>query len=249
MSVRRPQQKTLLQAIPLKAIGAKATPVALLLLSFTLIAFHRAGALPVERLRVATADLMAPVLSAASQPFVTMADSFEGVRSYRALKAENIRLNEENTRLLQWYEAALQFRSENQSLHELLNVRADPDMSFVTTRVVSDPGGSFVKSVLLPVGTKDNVIKGNAVMSGHGLVGRVMEAGVHSSRVLLVTDLNSRIPVTIQNTRTRAILAGKNGDLLQLERLPIDSGLTVGSRVVTVDGATLDGTVERLALG
>jgi rod shape-determining protein MreC len=67
-----------------------------------------------------------------------------------------------------------------------------------------------------------------------------MEAGRHSSRVLLVTDLNSRIPVIVQNTRTKAILAGKNTDMLSLERLPIDSGLAPGQRVVTSgDGGQL----------
>jgi rod shape-determining protein MreC len=110
----------------------------------------------------------------------------------------------------------------------------------VTTRVVSDPGGSFVKSVLLPVGNADNVSKGNAVMSGRGLIGRVTEVGERSARVLLITDLNSRIPVVVQNTRTHAILAGKNTGLLRLERLPIDSSLTVGQRIVTSgDGGQL----------
>ena len=179
-------------------------------------------------------------MSAVTQPFVTFSDSFEGIRTLRALKSENIRLKAENEQLQQWYEAALKFQAENQSLHDLLNVKADPSLTFVTTRVVADPGGSFVKSVLLPSGTKDKIQKGNAVMSGRGLIGRVTEAGVHSSRVLLITDLNSRIPVIIQNTRTKAVLAGKNGDLLQLERLPIDAGLEIGSRVMTSgDGGQL----------
>lgn len=231
---------SLLDVIPFRAIGLRATPALLILFSVTLLVFHRAGALPAERLRTAVADLAAPVLQAASQPFVTFSESFEGVRTLRALKAENIRLTEENLRLQQWYEAALKFQAENQSLHDLLNVKADPSMAFVTTRVVADTGGAFVKSVLLPAGASDGVRKGNAVMSGRGLAGRVTEVGARSSRVLLVTDLNSRIPVVIQNTRTRAILAGTNGEMLRLERLPIDSGLAVGARVVTSgDGGLL----------
>lgn len=202
--------------------------------------FNKTGALPIERLRVAVTDVVAPALSVVSEPVVTFVESFHGLRTLRTLKADNIRLEEDNQRLQQWYEVALKFQAENKSLHDLLNVKADPSLTFVTTRIVADPGGAFVKSVLLPVGEKDNIRKGNAVMSGRGLIGRVTEAGGHSSRVLLVTDLNSRIPVVIQNTRTKAILAGKNGDLLQLERLPLDSGLTVGSRVVTSgDGGQL----------
>lgn len=201
---------------------------------------HKVNGVPIERLRVAVTDMAAPVLAFVSDPVERFADSFDGIKTLRELKAENIRLHAENARLQQWYEAALRYKAENQSLKGLLNVKADPTLTFVTARVVSDPGGAFVKSVLLPVGVQDGVRVGNAVMSGQGLVGRVIETGTHSSRVLLVTDLNSHIPVVIQNTRTKAILAGKNDDLIKLERLPIDSGLSVGQRVVTSgDGGQL----------
>lgn len=218
----------------------RATPVVLILLAAAMIALHRSDALPVERLRMAAMDAMAPSLTAVSAPVSALIDSIDGVGTLRNLRAENIRLQEENLKLTQWYETALKLRAENQSFRELLNVKADPAIKFVTARIISDAGGSFVKSVLLPVGTLDGARKGSAVMSGHGLVGRVTEAGERSARVLLITDLNSRIPVIIQNTRTKAILAGKNQDLLKLERLPPDSGMTLGTRVVTSgDGGQL----------
>ncbi len=224
----------------MKIVSSRVAPAVLVMVALSLIVFHKTAALPIERLRVALTDVVAPVLSAVSQPFVSASESFEGLRTLRALKAENIRLREENEKLKEWYEVALRFQAENQSLHDLLNVKADPSFKFITTRIVSDPGGSFVKSALLPVGRLDGVHKGNAVMSGRGLIGRVTEVGRHSSRVLLVSDLNSRIPVTIQNTRTRAILAGKNEDMLKLERLPLDSGIVVGSRIMTSgDGGQL----------
>jgi rod shape-determining protein MreC len=227
-------------SVPIRMIGMRATPVALVLLSLSLMFIHRMDVLPVEKLRAAAGDVAAPVLETVSRPFVRFADSFDALRSMRALKAENMSLKADNERLKQWYEAALKYQAENKSLHDLLNVKADPQISFVTTRVVADPGGAFVKSVLLPAGKNDGVKNGSAVMAGQGLIGRVTEMGARSSRVLLVSDLNSRIPVLIQNTRTKAILAGKNGELLRLERLPADSGLTVGSRVVTSgDGGLL----------
>jgi rod shape-determining protein MreC len=238
--VSRRNHKSALEALPIRSLTTRLTPAVLILLCVTLIGFHKMDSLPVERLRVAVTDFMAPVLSAVSRPFTAITESFDGLRTMREIKSENIRLREDNTKLQLWYEAALKLQAENQSFRELLNVKADPTLIFVTARVISDPGGAFVKSLLLPVGTNENVAKGNAVMSGHGLVGRVVEAGTQSSRVLLVTDLNSRIPVMVQNTRTRAILAGKNTELLMLERLPIDSGLTVGQRVVTSgDGGQL----------
>lgn len=239
MAIRH-KDRTVTSSMPLKSLTARAAPLLLVLLAVTLMAINKVGSLPIEGLRTAVTDVMAPVLSTISKPFTAAADSFDGVRTIRQLKAENIRLAEENVRLMQWYEQALKMQAENQSYRDLLNVKADPDLTFVTTRVVSDPGGAFVKSVLLPVGKNGAVKKGNAVMSGKGLIGRVTEAGKHSSRVLLVTDLNSRIPVIVQNTRTKAILAGQNEDLMRLERLPIDSGLAVGQRIVTSgDGGQL----------
>lgn len=234
------QHKSVLQALPMRTLTTRLTPAVLILLAVTLMVFHKMDALPVEQMRVALTDKMTPVMTAVSSPFVALTDSFDGIATLRQLRAENMQLREENAKLQKWYENALRYQAENQSFRELLNVKADPALTYVTTRVVSDPGGSFVKSVLLPVGTNDRVSKGDAVMSGQGLIGRVTEAGDRSARVLLVTDLNSHIPVIIQNTRTKAILAGKNTDLLKLERLPIDSGLTVGQRVVTSgDGGQL----------
>jgi rod shape-determining protein MreC len=239
LSSQRPE-KTILHSLPLKTVSLRLTPAVLVLLAASLMILHRAGTLPVERLRVAVMDAVAPVLTVATAPFNAFVDNLESVTAIRDLKAENIRLEDENIQLRKWYESALKLQAENQSFRELLNVKADPDLTFVTARVIADAGGTFVKSVLLPVGAPDKIQKGNAVMSGRGLVGRVTEVGRGSSRVLLVTDLNSRIPVILQDTRTRAILAGKNQDLMKLERLPPDSGITVGTRVVTSgDGGQL----------
>lgn len=236
---QRPQ-KAVIQPVPLKTVTVRATPIALVLVSLALMVVHKADTLPVERFRAAAMDMAAPVLSAVSAPLNALTDNIDGFANLRDLKAQNIRLEEENARLQKWYEAALKLQAENQSFRELLNVKADPAITFVTARVISDAGGSFVKSVLLPVGARDKVQKGNAVMSGHGLVGRVMEVGQTSCRVLLVTDLNSHIPVILQNTRTKAILAGKNQDLMKLEHLPPDSGIAVGTRVVSSgDGGQL----------
>lgn len=238
MVARRPQ-KTIIEALPIRTM-TRATPAILILLCVTLMAIHRFDTTPVEKLRTAVTDVMAPVLSAVSKPFSALSDAFQGPATARALKAENIRLTEENAKLRQWYETALRLQAENQSFRELLNVKADPGLSFVSARVIADPGGAFVKSALLPIGSDDKIVKGNAVLSGQGLIGRITETGRSSARVLLITDLNSRIPVIIQNTRTKAILAGRNEEFMKLERLPVDSGIAVGQRIVTSgDGGQL----------
>ena len=64
-----------------------------------------------------------------------------------------------------------------------------------SARVVGDVGGAFAQSVIITAGASSGVTKGQVVMTGEGLVGRVTQAGNASSRVLLITDINSRIPV------------------------------------------------------
>ena len=70
-------------------------------------------------------------------------------------------------------------------------------------------------------------------MAGRGLVGRVVETGVKSANVLLLTDLNSRIPVIVGEQAKRGILAGDNTDITHLDLLSGTTGIEVGMRVAT----------------
>jgi len=71
------------------------------------------------------------------------------------------------------------------------------------------------------------------VLSGEGLVGRVAQVGHHASRIMLITDITSRIPVVLENTRTRAILAGDNTDRPRLIYVPAGTQVSPGDRIVT----------------
>jgi rod shape-determining protein MreC len=70
-------------------------------------------------------------------------------------------------------------------------------------------------------------------LTGDGLAGRIAEVGRRSARVLLLTDINSRVPVLVERTRDRAILAGDNSNHPQLLYLKPRAELRVGDRVVT----------------
>ena len=206
---------------------------AFIFLALSLMAVSQISPDATGRLRAFVTDLVAPVLSLASAPFIAVSDSIDNMTQIRSLRAENLRLAAENLRLKEWYEKALYLEAENQSLREFLNLKKDPDLAYITTRIVSDSGGSFVKSFLVPSGSRDGVRSGQAVLSGRGLIGRVTEVGKSSARVLMITDINARIPVIIQDTHQRAILAGRNGDRLFLERLPSGTGVSPGARVIT----------------
>lgn len=206
---------------------------ALVAASFGLMLVGKADIAIAERLRMAVIDAVTPILDVMARPAATIAQMVENVRELAALRAENARLREENQRLMRWQAVALQLDNENDTLRSQLNYVPAPDPSFITARVVADTGGAFVHSLLINAGARDGVRKGQAVVAGEVLVGRIAEVGHRSSRILLVTDINSRIPIIVEPSRTKAVLAGDNGDRPRLNYISGGASLSPGDRVVT----------------
>ena len=124
------------------------------------------------------------------------------------MAAENTGLRQRNERLAHWQTVARQLEAENQAMRKMLDMAPEAGIGFVTARVIGDQGGAFVRSVLVNAGTSQGAARGQAAVTGEGLAGRVAEAGGRSARVLLITDMNSRIPILVGGARDRAVLAG-----------------------------------------
>ncbi|HHK73671.1 MAG TPA: rod shape-determining protein MreC [Rhizobiales bacterium] len=183
--------------------------------------------------RAGVSDLFAPVLAMIAKPVQQASDFVRDVSGLAELQAENAHLQQENVRLREWYQAALLLEAENKSLHDLLNVKIEPQHSYVTGRIIADSGNAYVKSLLVVAGRRDGVQKSQAVISGDGLVGRVVEAGQKASRVLLITDMNSRVPILVEGSSQHAILAGTNGAMPVLQHMQQDSDIQDGARIIT----------------
>jgi rod shape-determining protein MreC len=205
----------------------------LLALSAALIIMSEAKFNAAERVRTYVIDAFAPILEVMSSPVATVTEWADQVEEVLAVQEENEQLRGEIARLQHWEGEAERLKAENQSLRTLINVVPENEAKHLTARVIADTGGAFVRSLLLGTGASDGVRKGLAVVNSEGLVGRVTSAGQRASRVLLITDLNSRIPVVIQSTKDRAILAGDNSQLPRLDHLPAGAPLSPGDRVVT----------------
>ncbi len=214
-------------------VGGRTMSLIFLVASLTFLFVHALRPSFVEGARTDISDSFAPLLSAAATPFNAVSNAISEGTGIGDLQAENARLKAENARLKTWYQTALQLEAENKSLGDLLNVKIEPHYRFVTARTISDSGNSFVHSLLVKAGKQDGVGKGQAVINGHGLLGRIIETGRETSRVLLITDLNSRIPVMIENSRIKAVLRGDNSPFPVLALLPDDTELHNGMRILT----------------
>ena len=220
-------------SIPVRQALSRLTLPVLIAVAFGLMLLGKADALLAERARMALADALAPLYGVVSEPLATIRRAMADAGDLVSVRDENVRLREENDRLRQWQAVALALDAENTSLKANLNWIPDPAPSYITARVVADAGGVYARAVLLSTGPNRVVTKGQIALDERGLVGRVTEVGMRSARVLLITDINSRIPVTLENSRARAMLVGTNNNRPRLMFWPEGSMPVEGERVVT----------------
>jgi rod shape-determining protein MreC len=217
----------------LKSLLQRFAFVSLIIATFALMLIGKADTVLVERARIAVTDAVTPILQVMAQPAQAIAAGIANIRELAAIRRENAVLRAENARLLQWQSVAQRLDSQNRNLTSLLAVVPEPPSRFVTARVVADTGGAYAQSVIITAGHAAGVAKGQVVMSGEGLVGRVMQAGQNASRVLLITDINSRLPVVVGEARARAIMAGDNGGRPRLLYLSEKTAVAPGDKVMT----------------
>ncbi len=197
------------------------------------IVLGKADIVVFERLRVAVADAAAPILGAVTQPIETAASGVRNLEAMFGVYRDNQRLRDENARLLQWQEVARRLEAENAQLRGLVKFAPESALRYVSARVIANSGGGFARNVLVDAGSRDGVARGQAALTGEGLAGRVAEVGERAARILLVTDLNSRIPVVFDESRHRAVMAGDNSDQPRLLYVPANVEVKVGERIVT----------------
>jgi rod shape-determining protein MreC len=203
----------------------------------------------VERFRSALVDRVVPSFDWASVPITRATAMVDSFQSYAELYAQNQALRAELQQMRAWKEAALQLEQQNARLLDLNKVRLDSKLTHVTGVVLADSGSPFRQSVLLNVGARDGIRDGWATMDGIGLVGRISGVGERTSRVILLTDTSSRIPVTVQPSGQKALLSGDNSTVPPLEFLEDSDEVSPGDRVVTSGVFPADLLVGEVVMG
>jgi rod shape-determining protein MreC len=152
----------------------------------------------------------------------------------KAARDERIRELEAEVRELTRYRSvAISMAARLEAYEDMLNIMGEPPVRGVTARITSETNGPFREAILVNAGSLQGVQTGAYAENEGGLVGRVVQLGERSARVLLVTDFNSRVPVMGEASGMRAILYGDRDDLGSLTDLPERGRFIVGERVLT----------------
>lgn len=223
--MRREQNLSLVSAVV--SGGVVATGLLLLLVA-------RVNPQTASGLRVAAADLAAPLWSAVRAPVDGAARLLDQAGGYfgavSRAEALAVQLDLANARLRR----SRQDARDLAQLKRLLAVREPSRRVVAAARIAAATSGSAVQTAMLAVGSSGGVARDMPVIGGDGLVGRTTEIGRYSSRVLLITDPISRVPVLVERTGQAGLLAGRNEPTLVLiDRVGPDLPLRLGDRIVT----------------
>ncbi len=219
--------------MPFRMFSHRLSLIIMTAFSIALLLLGRAEAYIFDEARTKVAEAAAPIMELLSSPIAAARGWIGDFEDYFNVYEQNRRLREENSRLLAWKSAALQLEQTTARYEALLNVQLEPGIGYITGRVIADAEGPFVHTFIVNAGTDDGAAKGQAVVDTDGLIGRVVGAARNASRVLLINDLNSRIPVLVEGGQHRAVMAGNNTKEPLLLYLPETADVRVGQRVVT----------------
>ncbi len=183
--------------------------------------------------RAKALDLTAPILEFSAVPAGYIQRSFERVRSFYDIHRKMSALEAENRRLRDIKWTARQLEHKNSELRALLNSAREPRLKFVTGQIISGNPGLFGQHMLLNVGRRNGVHAGFAVINAEGFIGRTVATGERTSRLLLLTDRSSRIPVAIGAEGIRGMAIGTGKGAPKIGFLPENAKIYEGDPVFT----------------
>lgn len=185
-------------------------------------------------------SISVPVVKFASFPFNTAINLLTDFHQLVEAKKENKELKEELEKLRSYYIKSLNIHQENKELRNVLNFIASKTSSFKVARIIGRSHQLFNQKVLIDAGKNRDIKEGSIVTGDRGVIGRIAEVSEDKSRLILLTDATSRIPIITSKARVRGILAGNSSGLMDILYLPKNHSIEVGDWVFTSgDGDTL----------
>jgi len=206
----------------------------LLFFSILLIVLGKYNFTAINYLKITIKEVVYRISFVVSLPEKYIAYSYRAVEEHiRFYNDYNLKKEELEKLKSEKYETIF-LKAENKRLKKVLD-DINYSSELVIAKVIIDKQSPFLRSIIINKGSKNNINKGMAVLSDSYLIGKVVEVNYTTSRVLLLSDLNSKIPVTIEPGSIQSILSGdgeKSGVLLYIK----DNFLIVEESIIYTSG-------------
>ena len=211
----------------------------LLIISILVLSLEYFKSGPINKFRSITKDLIFKGSFFVSAPFVYVKDQYYLLQDHLNMYDEFKILRVKNFEIEKIKNEIEFYKSENIRLKKLIDEREIASENYLIAKVLLDQQSPFLKSMIINKGYKHGIKLGVAVKDQSYFVGKIINVNLLTSRILLASDLNSKIPVVIEPGGINAILSGNgNNSFADLEFLPKMSEIKEGSIVYTsgVDG-------------
>ena len=211
----------------------------LLIISILVLSLEYFKTGPISTFRSITKDIIFKGSFFISGPFVYIKKNFHNFQDHLYMYEEYKELKNKNYNLASLLHENKFYKSENQRLKNLINEKNIYSNEFLTSKVLLDKQSPYLKSVIINKGFNHGIKLGVAVKERSYFIGKITNVNFLTSRILLASDLNSKIPVIIEPSGANAIMSGQGkNDYADLEYLPKIRKIKAGDIVYTsgVDG-------------
>ena len=198
---------------------------ALFVSALVFMMLSKADTLILNKISNSLARAFSPVIQVMQLPAEAVYAIYDKIRDISLVYSENKQLKAENTELLMLKNQVRTLKAENKLLGQMLNYAPPPEATYITAKIVAEEGDGFSHSLIAYSENTSQVRKGQVVLGAQSVVGRVESVSGSYIRVLLFTDINSKVPVISERNRIRGILSGDN--------------TTVPKRLFTAPGADI----------
>ena len=206
----------------------------LIIISIVILSLEYFKSGPVNQLRMITKDVIIKSSYVVSAPFKSISKTYFSLTDHFNMYDEYEKLKIAETKNKNLTLENIFFKEENRRLKKLIDEKNLYNEEFYVTKVLLDQKSPYLRSLLINKGFKHGIKLGAAVRSGSYFIGKVVDSNYLTSRILLISDLNSKIPIIIEPGSISAILSGTgNNKIGEIEYLPEKNNIKEGGIVYT----------------
>lgn len=221
---------------PAKNLFSKHILWCLLLLSLVFVAFAQKNQSLNSRYSLYIAEKFLPLIEILATPQLIIQSGINNISSYFFAIEENAKLKLENEFLKKQNMQMIALENENRNLKSIVNFSFLENRHYISSYLI----GNVRNKAYLAIGFKVGIEKGFAIIDKNGLVGRISEALENSSRVMMINDIESRIPAINLRTGERTIIVGDGSNLMKLLYIPEHHQMKIGDIIYSAgDGGIL----------